>query len=180
MEFRQIEEYQGYYEISHIGIIKGIERTIALKNEKNRLIPSRILSTRVNNCGYLSVRLTKDGITKTHFVHRLLAKAFIPNPDNLPQVNHISGDKLDNNIENLEWVSVSENVTHAYKNGLNNNIGGNNSMSKKVIDLTTGKEYLCIRELCKAYNVNYNTGRNALNGYTHTDLININHFKKVA
>ena len=69
---------------------------------------------------YAQVSFCEDGKTKTVYVHRLIASAFIPNPDNLPTVNHIDGDTSNNSVDNLEWVSYSENMRHAYRVGLNN------------------------------------------------------------
>ncbi len=69
--------------------------------------------------GYLSVALYKDGTHKNYRVHRLVAETFIPNPSNLPQVNHIDGNKLNNNVDNLEWCTSKQNIQHAWKNGLN-------------------------------------------------------------
>ena len=68
---------------------------------------------------YRVVALTFKGVQRTFYVHKLVAEAFIPNPENKPQVNHIDGDKLNNPVENLEWVTNSENMQHAYDAGLN-------------------------------------------------------------
>lgn len=73
----------------------------------------KFLTGSVFNTGYLMVRLTVNGIKKGYAVHRLVAKAFIPNPDNLPVVNHIDGDKTNNNLSNLEVCSKSENALHS-------------------------------------------------------------------
>lgn len=67
------------------------------------------------NKDYLTVTLSKNGISKTKQVHRLLAQAYIPNPENKATVNQIDGDKLNNNLQNLEWATYSENAFHAYK-----------------------------------------------------------------
>nr|WP_277814256.1 HNH endonuclease signature motif containing protein [Bacillus wiedmannii] len=86
---------------------------------------------------YKYVTLYKDGKQKVKEVHRLIAEAFIPNEANKPQVNHINGDKTDNSLNNLEWVTVSENIQHAFDNGLVNikNISGEkNSQSKLKCD----------------------------------------------
>lgn len=81
-----------------------------------------LLKTHISNSGYLSIATTNyvTGIRVRKFmtVHRLVAEAFIPNPDNNTQVNHINGDKLDNRVENLEWVSPSGNAVHAFAMGL--------------------------------------------------------------
>lgn len=76
--------------------------------------------------GYLSVNLAG----KEYKVHRLVAEAFIPNPENKEQVNHINGKTDDNRVENLEWATPSENISHAYKNKLMTNVGEKNRNSK--------------------------------------------------
>lgn len=78
----------------------------------------KVLTPSPNNKGYLIVQLRIDGEHKCYLVHRLVALAFIPNPDNKPCVNHINGDKTDNRVENLEWVTDGENKRHAVATGL--------------------------------------------------------------
>lgn len=73
---------------------------------------------RMNNSGYLRVALSKNGKSKAYFVHRLVAQAFIPNPENKQFVNHKDGDKTNNRMSNLEWCTKSENMQHAVKTGL--------------------------------------------------------------
>lgn len=75
----------------------------------------RTLKNQVNNCGYHRVQLSKSGGTKRMFVHRLVATAYIDNADNLPQVNHIDGDKLNNAVRNLEWCTASANHKHSFR-----------------------------------------------------------------
>lgn len=78
----------------------------------------QILKPRFSNSGYLYVGLWIDGVQKNRFIHKLVAQAFLPNPLNLPEVNHINGVKSDNRVENLEWCTRSENNCHAYATGL--------------------------------------------------------------
>lgn len=73
------------------------------------------MKKQLNNCGYHRVELSKSGKTKRHFVHRLVASAYLENSANLPQVNHINGNKIDNRLENLEWCNASHNHKHSYK-----------------------------------------------------------------
>jgi len=76
---------------------------------------SHMMKKQINNCGYYRVELSKAGKAKKIFVHRLVASAYIPNKDNLPQVNHIDGDKLNNAVDNLEWCTASYNHKHSFK-----------------------------------------------------------------
>ena len=78
----------------------------------------RVIKQQIDVPGYARVELWKNGKGRKYLVHRLLAKAFIPNPDSKPQVNHIDGDKSNNALTNLEWVTQSENQIHAYRTGL--------------------------------------------------------------
>ena len=131
-----IESYEDY-SASYSGDI------ISFKNNS-----SLVMKARVQNNGYLLICLTMKGVQKYLSVHRLVAKAFVPNPKNKPQVNHIDGNKLNNRASNLEWVTSSENQLHASKLGLfRDQRGLKNSQCKltnaKVVKIrklfTTGK-----------------------------------------
>jgi len=147
--------FEGYYEISNTGKIKSIKREITVSTGK-RTINEKILTTRINNWGYIDVRLSKGSVIKTKFIHILTAEAFIPNPLNKFEVNHKNGIKTDNSIQNLEWVTHSENMKHAYEMGLAKVNG------RKVIDMYTGKEYSSIKTAAKSIKINYSTLRNML------------------
>lgn len=83
---------------------------------------NKYLKQAINRDGYCKVTLQKNKFTKMYSVHRLVAQTFIPNPNNLPQVNHINGIKTDNRIENLEWVTAKENMNKAVEIGLFENV----------------------------------------------------------
>lgn len=122
--FRDVLGYEGLYQVSNYGRVKSLERKnifyCGLRKEYlERPTKEKILNYNKSNRGYLQVCLTKDGKSKTYTVHRLVAKAFIPNLKNKKQVNHIDGNKENNNIDNLEWATSSENNKHAFRTGLN-------------------------------------------------------------
>ena len=114
--WKQIEGYTGLYEVSNFGRIKSLSHI----NNLGKLRPECILGNRLTDRGYHSAVLYKNGVRKTFKTHRIVATAFIPNPDNKPFINHIDGVKSNNCFSNLEWVTHSENIKHAYKLGLNN------------------------------------------------------------
>ena len=97
-------------------------------------ISNKILSPFINKDGYLLIHLHHNTKSVNKSVHRLVAIAFIPNPENKPQVNHKDGNKLNNKVENLEWCTNSENMQHAYITGLKHNPHGSDSVLSKYTD----------------------------------------------
>lgn len=116
--WKQIEGYENLYEVSNLGRVRSVERPSRNKRNKNGVIKGKILKPGSNPVGYVIVSLYRDKKQKFFQVHRLVAKAFIPNVMNKEQVNHIDGNKKNNNINNLEWATRSENMKHAIENGL--------------------------------------------------------------
>lgn len=112
-----IPGYEGYYQINIIGEIRSLSK-LRTAGKKRLFYPMRLLKPTPTKNGYSIVSIWKDGQMKRCHIHRLLAETFIPNPHNKDQVNHINGVKSDNRIENLEWVTQSENTIHAFKTGL--------------------------------------------------------------
>lgn len=104
-----IEGYEGYYEVSNMGRVRAVPR-IVRRGEIFQPVRERILSAGGDANKYPSVQLFKNGKGKRFTIHRLMAKAFIPNPNNLPEVDHINTIKNDNRIENLRWVSHKGNM----------------------------------------------------------------------
>lgn len=109
--WKEIDGYKERYKISSLGRVKSINP----QNHREDLI---LLKPSLTTKGYYKVSLFNNGKEWQPSIHRLVAKAFIPNPENKPCVNHINGIKTDNRVENLEWCTHSENLRHAVDNGL--------------------------------------------------------------
>ncbi len=114
-QWKDIDGYDGIYQVSTAGRVRSKPRKVY-----TYIKPGRYLRQHNNSCGYLYLSLTKpDGtIAKHQYVHRLVAEAFLPNPNGLKQVNHKNFDKEDNRVENLEWVTPQENILHFRKSRL--------------------------------------------------------------
>lgn len=131
-EWKVIEGHDSLYEISDKGRVRNTLTNKILKQHKNAY-------------GYYCLGLRFEGRKqKSYLVHRLIAKVFIPNPENKPQINHKDCNKTNNSIDNLEWCTKNENNLHAFANGLIDRRGEKASGSK-----LTEKQVLEIRELCK-------------------------------
>lgn len=112
-EWKPVRGYEGLYEVSSEGRVKSCERAVNTFRG-SRTKKERILSTnQTNGHGYLYVTLSNSGTRKNKYVHRLVAESFLPNPENLPCVNHKDHDTKNNSVENLEWVSQRENVLYS-------------------------------------------------------------------
>lgn len=122
-EWRSIEGWEGRYDVSNTGRVRSRayiqERPHAKAGGKQRRCPERIRKPAVDSHGYLQVSLSegprRSRLRVLPLVHRLVAKAFIPNPDNHPEVNHRNGNTRDNRVENLEWCTRQQNASHALK-----------------------------------------------------------------
>lgn len=139
--WKDIPRYEGLYQVSNKGRIRSL--THYARNNKDggmRLIEGMILSPFVTPTGYMQVLLSKGkDIRKKHYVHRLVATAFLSNKDNLSDVNHIDGDKNNNSIGNLEWCSHRDNQIHMIKNRMTDK-------EKPVLCLETGKVFNSMSE----------------------------------
>lgn len=110
--WKDIKGYEGHYQVSNYSRVKSLERIVTTKRGPCS-ISMRILKAAINDKGYYSIVLRKKGIGTTKILHRIIAKAFIPNPNNKPQVNHLNHIRDDNRLHNLEWVTAKENSDHA-------------------------------------------------------------------
>lgn len=105
--FKDVEGYEGLYQVSNLGRVKRLESRRG--RGRGYVVPEHFIKHSVSSRGYCHVVLCKNGQTRTFNIHRLVAEAFIPNPDDKPQIDHIDRNKENNNVENLRWVDQSEN-----------------------------------------------------------------------
>lgn len=109
--WRPVKGYEGFYEVSNRGRVRSVGRWITDKNGIRRFRKGKILNPVRTKVGYLHVLLCRDGKPRWFFVHRLVAMAFIPNPEHKPEVNHLNEQKDMNFAENLSWATAKENIT---------------------------------------------------------------------
>lgn len=143
-EWKEIKGFEGVYEISNLGNVKRVETQLVLKLRKH-------------SAGYFSICLWKDGKDHYRFIHRLVAAAFIENPENKKEVNHKDGIKTNNAIENLEWVTPKENQQHSVRIGLRDK--QIKLVSKPCVDLQTGFFFDSLKEACLATNCSYGAAK---------------------
>lgn len=159
--WKDIDGYEGIYKISNYGRILSLNY-----GAKNHALSGkqRYLKTPRSSSGYHHVQLYKDGKSSTLLVHILVASAFVPNPANKAEVNHIDGNKANNKANNLEWVTRKENLEHAYANGLKRRnprlgyVGRLNPLSKPVYQLD--KNGILIKKWDSSYDAAHEGGFN--------------------
>ena len=148
--WKEIKGYEGYYEVSDNGEVRSLDRFIphsdgSLHFRKGQTMKQTPSTGRDGSQGYLVVNLRKNHMSWVAQVHRLVAMAFIPNPHNLPTVNHIDGNKHNNKVSNLEWVSYGDNNIHALSNGLRQPRG------VKILQYSLDGDFInCYRSVCEA------------------------------
>lgn len=154
MVWKDIPTLQGRYQVSDTGLVRSLPRNTT----RGKLLKqATVLDYRVFGYNY---SFKKNKLMK---VHRAVASAFIPNPDNLPQVNHKNGLKADNRVENLEWCTASDNLKHAFKTDLKSLKGENHNQN-----ILTEEMVLSIRSEydgdAKALAVKYGVARTTISG----------------
>lgn len=161
--WKKVKGYEDRYLVSNEGVVKSLDIHVNCKNGKKRLSKGRVKPCRPNNRGYCTVALCRDNTTNHYLVHRLVAEAFIPNPENKPQVNHIDGDITNNRVENLEWTTDNENKVHSSVL-----FGGTQRPKKAVIatNIVTGEvlSFLGLREAERALLLDHGSVMKMLRG----------------
>lgn len=127
------------YEVSSFGRVRSVDRVVIRKDGLVKNIKGVTLKQQKDKLGYLRVRFSLGNLKFTYKVHRLVAESFIENPENLPQVNHIDGNKTNNCVGNLEWVNNSQNQIHAIKTNL--------------VNIKTGREAKALKYSVLVYNI---------------------------
>lgn len=167
-----VKGYEGYYQISDLGRVRALERTIIDINKKPRNRSGRILRVHPGGDRYLNVRLCKNGITKNYRVHRLVAIAFLPNPDNLPVVNHLDADILNNTPSNLEWCTTADNNWHTVAMGRRNDTIGSKHHFSIITEkqaeaiLLLGRAGMSRKDIAEAFGISRGIVKNVQNGNT--------------
>ena len=151
-EWKDIQGFEGKYMVSNLGRVKSLER-MKWVGKSYYKAPERILKA-VKARGYLRVMLCKDGKGKWYPVHRLVAIAFIPNPYNLPEVNHKDEDKKNNCVQNLEWCSSQYNMEYSHGKA----IIGINKINGLIL------EFPSIQEASRQTGINYKNINHCLKG----------------
>lgn len=152
--WKDIKGYEGLYQINNYGEVKSLYNYRGVGN---------LLKQRIKK-GYYTIGLRKNNLRKWYYVHRLVAQAFIPNSNNLPQINHKDENKLNNCVDNLEWCSASYN--NSYGNRLEK-VSRSNKLKKKVLQFDINgnmlQEYNSIAEASKITNVDRKGISNCIN-----------------
>ncbi len=133
--WKDIKGYEGLYQISNLGRLKSMSKTwVCGEHGSVRVKGETIMKWGIADY-YITV-LTYKNFKKTIYLHKVLAEAFLPNPENKTYINHINGNKHDNRLENLEWCTSSENQIHAYKMGLKRLMAGSKHHAAKPVMIT--------------------------------------------
>lgn len=155
--WKDIAGYEGLYKVSSFGSILSLKRANLVKRKNGahsfQKIHERKLRSHICNGGYLTVSLYNKEVGKKSFLlHRIVAKAFVENPNDKPTVNHKYGDKLDNRASSLEWLTYEEQIEHAQKNGLTNYHKSKLFTEQEIIDIRNSKDsFTCIAKKYGVY-----------------------------
>ena len=164
--WRSIKGYEGIYEVSDYGRIRSIDRFVEIEVRGRKIkkkYKSKIIKPSTINSGYQVVWLSKHGEVSPFSVHRIVAIAYIENPNDYEDVNHKNGNKKDNRVENLEWCTRRENIQHCY-----HVLGRKPPVVTSVRCVETGEKYASIKDAARATNLTPGAISHAINGFSKT------------
>ncbi|MDR1120216.1 MAG: hypothetical protein LBM08_04790 [Dysgonamonadaceae bacterium] len=175
--WKDIKDYEGCYQVSNLGRIRSLSRIIQRKNGMSYKVNGKIFTGTPEKDGYLIVHLRNGNVNNHARISRLVAATFIPNTLNKSEVNHMNGMKTDNRVENLEWATSGENITHAYRilnriknKNLLNKTGDLHPTSKAVLQFDLNGSFIAryesARQASLALNKSASTISKAISGKT--------------
>ena len=173
-----VKGYEEYYEVSNYGNVRALQREVSTSDGKIRKLGYMDLKPIMNKTGYFTVNLCKDGEHKIHYIHRLVADCFVENPLCKDTVNHKDGNKTNNYFENLEWLTMGENMEHAWRTGLchsSNMTGGVKSVAK--LDAETGAVLEVYPSIAEASRINKHASASGISGVLSGQKITSHGFK---
>lgn len=161
-KWRCVIGYEDYYKVSNLGRVRIVKRGRYWRT-------NAFLQPHRSSGGYFQIHLSKDRQRTSPMLHRIVAQAWVPNADRKPYTNHRDGDKSNNAASNLEWMTASENISHAYRTGLCPSGERHNRArlsARKVAEIRSLRGRISQRTLAKRYGVNKSTINSLLNGHS--------------
>ena len=174
--WKDVVGYEGYYEVSNTGLVRSVDRTVKSRWGTPKKLKGKPMKTYTNRYGYEMIILTCLGKQKHHSIHQMVGKAFMENPESLETINHKDGNKLNNFVDNLEWMSFKENRAHAYTTGLASSKGVRNSKAKlsdiQVVEIVNRYKagQILQKQLAVEYGVHLSTIQRIINGKAWTHI----------
>ena len=179
-EWKDCPEYEQVYQVSNLGRVKSkpvfVENDSLFGDEGGYVKHIKIKNQTINRYGYMTTKLCFKGKCRRLTIHRLVAKAFIPNPNKYSQVNHIDGNKKNNSVTNLEWVSAAQNTKHAWDTGLitSEHMKGskhhNSKVNEDIVKDIRSNKTLTKKELAEKYDISISTVADILRRKTWTHI----------
>lgn len=163
-EWRNIKGYEGLYEVSNQGRIRSLVRKVTYKDGRVYFYKSKVLKPSKDRYGYYFVNLCKEGKRTPKSIHRLIAEAFIPNPENKRDIDHINTIRTDNRIENLRWATRSENCLNPITNERQKNSQHSTPVAQYSLEGELIAVYRSIKEAARQTGCSHGNIYNCCNG----------------